>query len=31
MVGVKEHDITGSGPTCVGTTSSVHVGVDHKL
>jgi hypothetical protein len=29
--GAQEHDITGSGPTCVGTASPVSVGVDHKL
>jgi hypothetical protein len=30
-VGAQEHDITGSGPTRVGTTSPVSVGVDHEL
>jgi hypothetical protein len=30
-VGAQEHDVTGSGPTHVGTTSPVSVSVDHEL
>jgi hypothetical protein len=30
-VGVQEHDIAESGPTCVGTANPVNVGVNHEL
>jgi hypothetical protein len=30
-VGTQEHDISGSGLACVGTSSPISVGVDHKV